>query len=110
MSVENISVYVNQAYSEFTKTLNGEKLTPLNIVSLCLSTMQVAAKMVELKGLEKKQVVLSVFDRYIKENPDSSSLLVILPNMIDLFIKVEKQELKINMKPSNCFKLCNKRR
>ncbi len=108
-----IQSYINQAYSDFIKIVEGSEgkgITPLNIASLCLNVMQIAGRFVSLRGLEKKQVVLGVFDRYISEHPDASILVSILPNMIDLFVSVENKELKINVNPSNCFKICNRRK
>jgi hypothetical protein len=91
------------------ETMSGE----FSPITVCITAMKIVETFPNLKGSEKKHLVLKCVEVLIRKIGGSELVLDILPLMIDNIISVEKGELVIgNEKVTSCClslrKLCNK--
>ncbi len=103
--------YNAELYAQFKELISKEGLTPLNISRICVSLMQATERHTELKGHEKKELILNVVKRYADEDSGnfSSVFIDMLPDLIDTFVAVDKHRLVIANKEAKgcCIDICN---
>jgi hypothetical protein len=115
-NVENVSLEnkVDTGVSPLADTIiqnlesiyTGE-LSPLNIVAVATTAMQVVEKIPKLKGGQKKALVLSVIHKLAEKNNVDKSLLAIIPDVIDMAIAIQNGVTVIAPQVSKCcFSLC----
>lgn len=104
----------NQAVTEelITNTINqvellikDKKITPENILPLCISVMQLAEK-TSLKGTDKKELVLIVMNKLVEKYQGDVSLLSLLPVFIDKAIELDKNQIQIEPVVESAKKCC----
>lgn len=104
----------NQAVTEelITNTINqvellikDKKITPENILPLCISAMQLAEK-TSLKGTDKKELVLIVMNKLVEKYQGDVSLLSLLPVFIDKAIELDKNQIQIEPVVESAKKCC----
>lgn len=61
---------VDAVINSIEGALNGQPLTKLNIVRVVATCMQVTEEMSALTGPQKKQVLMTALEKYLKEKPD----------------------------------------
>lgn len=97
--------------SEIEKVTQNEKITAVNILTICLSGMQIVEKMPSLKGSEKKELVIKGIEAVLAKSNSDSALSALLPSFIDNMIGVEKGKITISIDPEEtvtcCFAFCN---
>lgn len=107
-----ITSNADKIYSLINIFLKGEKLTEANILHIVLQIMKIVDKYPELKGEEKKQIIIDVLKKYVNENAEEerkATLLTLidltLPVAIDTFIALDKSEMVIKFKKKvrTCF-------
>lgn len=91
--------------------LDKELLTSNNILDILLNLMIAIEKFENIKGEQKKNVIIQVFNIYLEDKDDVSNELkelvkFLLPKIIDTFISIDKREVKI--KVSKCLKITKK--
>jgi hypothetical protein len=110
-SVQASSVHAEALYAQLKELVAKDGLSPLNISRVCVMLMQESEKYSELKGQEKKALILSVVQRYADEDSGnfSSVFIDMLPDLIDTFIAVDKHRLVIAKKEGKgcCIDICN---
>lgn len=90
---------------EIKKILNGEKMSASNVMFILVSLMQTVESFNNLKGVNKKHLILSVLNKYIEEEVEDEDeertlkLLVsmTLPSAMDMLVSIDKKELKIKL-------------
>lgn len=104
----------NQVVTEelITNTINqiellikDKKITPENILPLCISTMQLAEK-TALKGTDKKELVMMVMNKLVEKYQGDVSLLSLLPMFIDKAIELDKNQIQIEPVVESVKKCC----
>ena len=102
--------YVDSLYN--TLTNSNSVLTKENITTIVVNLMQLVEKYPDLTGVQKKQLVIDVVNKFIKDNTegDEEEILltfanIFLPTLIDTFVSVDKKKIVIKMKKtfSSCF-------
>jgi hypothetical protein len=92
--------------TEFENT----EISPLNIMDILLKLMKKAEVISNLKGEDKKRLVLEAVEFLLKKSNLEETFLKFLPNLIDSIISVEKGEIKIKENISKkllcCFSKC----
>ena len=105
----------NRTYQELKKVLGGEKLTPSNVTIILVSMMQVVEGYTDLKGPQKKAVILDAINHLIDDqvqDPNDKNVLQILvratlPTVIDTLVSIDRRELSIKVKKVfNCILKC----
>lgn len=103
--IKNISPS-ERLYDELKKIVGEGKLTSSNIVTILISLMQIVENY-DVKGTEKKAIILDVLDHLIDDTMDAeeaknlkSLIQFILPSVIDTFISLDKKEIVIKLKKS----------
>lgn len=98
-------------YDELKKILGTGKLTSSNVVTVLLSLMQVVEKYGDVKGIQKKAVILDALNHLIEdtlEGQEATDLKLLvqltLPTVIDTFVSLDKKEIAIKLKKT-CKKL-----
>lgn len=88
------------------KTLSGES----SPVTMCITAMKIVETFPNLKGSEKKQLVLDCVKILLQKIGANEIVLEILPMVIDNLISIEKGELVIGNEKIEtcCFSLCKK--
>jgi hypothetical protein len=97
---------VERLYEEVKRLLYGGKLTPTNVVIILVELMKIVDGYPELKGAQKKQVLLEAINMLIDDQhdnvEDSNNLKMIvkmtLPAVIDVAVSIDKKQLKIKAK------------
>ena len=109
-SVENL-------YRELKQLLNGSKLTEGNVVSILISLMRFIDTFPNLRGYQKKLVILEamniMIDDQYKDDPEhclnlKTLVSMTLPGVIDAFVEIDKKKINIKIKKSinNLIKCC----
>jgi hypothetical protein len=97
---------VIQNLYEFIDSLGkNQQLSCKTISIFVLKLMQVVEKSKHLSGVEKKDCIIVVLDHYIDKNMENLEnanelkmfVNLVVPNMIDVYIGLDKNKIKINM-------------
>lgn len=105
--------YIDSLYNTLTK--NNSPLTKENITTIVLNLMQFVEKYPDLTGKQKKQLVIHVIKKFIKDTTDKEEEEVLLafadiflPTIVDTLVSVDKKEIVIKLKKtfSSCFPCC----
>jgi len=104
--VNVIEKCTNDLYKDLENILGDGSLTPINFATTCISLMQNVESFTNLRGLEKKDVILRVFEKYIAEEQPDDIVLNIIPSFIDAMISVDRGEISIKIKPEKCLAAC----
>lgn len=99
------TIPVDRLYVVLNKIIGPENnLNTLNIVTIIVTLMQIVDKFKDVKGPQKKVVIITVLDKYVRESMDAtkeetkSIRLIIdktIPTLIDTLISVDKKTLSI---------------
>jgi len=76
----------------------GEQLTMLNIIEICLSLMATAETIPNSTGQQRKQLVLQAIGVYLQKTGGDPSLVNLLPPFIDSAVALERGDLTIATK------------
>ena len=111
-----VNTLIDNIYKDLSQIVGDKKLTTTNIVNITISLMQIVEKYPTLHGKEKKELVIYVLKKSVKDHifdtdSEESLLLFIetfLPSIIDSVISIDKKELTINItkKLKSCFSCC----
>jgi hypothetical protein len=105
MSTKSISIETD-ALVDFIRRYLDRRMDLENIPELVIQTMRIAQKMTHLTGIQKKTAVTKAIvlciDRSDVAGPFEGILLQLVPKLCDAFIKVDKGQLVINKKLTNC--------
>ena len=99
-------VAAERMYEELKKVVGDGKLTTTNVITILVSLMQTVDGYVDLKGAQKKAVVLEAILHLIEEEVQDETekeqfkqlVLLTLPSVVDNFVKLDKKKLKIKTK------------
>jgi len=111
------SIVINKLYDEIIQIMDGEKINLSNGITFGVNLMQLVEKYKTFTGKEKKQIVIDVINKIIKEQVDDENTErdlitfanTVLPTTIDTIISIDKKKIIINTKKffKNFFnKLC----
>jgi len=75
--------------------VQGEELSMLNIIQICLSLMTMAEKVPHTTGPQRKQIVLQAVSTYLDKTGGDPNLVNLLPPFIDAAIALEKGDTQI---------------
>ena len=97
---------VKALYNQLNNLLHGQKLTSSNIVTITLHLMQFVEKYPNIKGSQRKKIVIQVLKQFVADKVDDPTeeeniLLIIqmtIPSLIDTIISVDKGEIAIKTK------------
>lgn len=105
------SELIDKLYKNLSDILEGEKINTTNVVLIATNLIQIVERYPELKGVQKKLLLIHVLKRFVKDNLDGEEETAVLtfidlflPSVIDTIISVDKKEIAIKMKKS--FKIC----
>ena len=109
-------VAAERMYEELKKVVGDGKLTTTNVITILVNLMQTVDGYVDLKGVQKKAVVLEAILHLIEEEVQDETekeqfkqlVLLTLPSVVDSFVKLDKKKLKIKTKKviSNFMQCC----
>jgi hypothetical protein len=110
MEVQVPLAAVDRLYAELNSMIGTGTITSTNIITILFSLMQTIEQYTNVNGVQKKAVIIRVLDRFIKDKLGNTqeardvSLIVktALPSVIDTFVAIDTQKLKIKSK--QCFK------
>jgi hypothetical protein len=108
---DELEVYVERLRKILGDFLGDGDLTPANTAEACLILMKAVEEYRELKGPQKKELVLRVLRRHASGVEKKLDLPTdLLSTMIDILIRVDKKKVIINAKKclGFCLSLCRK--
>jgi hypothetical protein len=113
VSSTTTSSIVEELYEEIKRLLHGGKLTTSNVVVVVINLMRLVEKYSELKGHQKKQVILEAVKMLINDSndnvEDNEQLIMLvnmtLPSVIDVIISIDRKKIKIKIKKAWKFML-----
>ena len=91
-------------YDTFIGVINEDDFNITKVIILVTNLMQAVEKYTELKGSEKKVIVLYVIERFIEATKNNTAKDVLnlakpmLPELIDTIMNVDKRKIKIRAK------------
>lgn len=88
-----------------TVTCESE-ITVSNVLSVCVSLMQLVERYPKLKGSEKKDLVIRAIQLLIEKKGGDMSIMGMVPFFIDKAIAISNGELSIDVKSSCSDMLC----
>lgn len=90
---------VESLVEKLEKVVGDGELSADVILSLTITSMQLVEKVKNLKGQEKKDLVLNSLEKLIeKKGGDYKEILKFIPKVIDNFIGIENGEIKFTSK------------
>lgn len=100
----------DKLYLQLLSIIGINKLTPSSIVIITAQLMQIISTITTMSGIQKKELVISVLNRFIIEkmgdNEESQAVKTIiyatLPTIIDTYVSIDKKELIIKIKSCWC--------
>lgn len=108
---------INRLYNKLEEILGENKLSCDNLISVVVLLMQYVETYKELKGEEKRNIIIRVLKRFIadkignEEGAYDINLLIktTLPDIIDSLVAVDKKQLVIKTQKNvkNLFSCCN---
>lgn len=105
----------DKLYNSLSSLVGDEKITTDNIVSIATNLMQIVDTYPELKGVEKKSMIMHVLKRFVRDRLDGDVentvimfIDLLLPSVIDTIVSVDKKEIvvKIHKSLKSCFSCC----
>lgn len=88
-------------------TVEGE-VTFGNVLSICLSLMQLVERYPKMKGSEKKDLVIRGVRHIISKNGGNEVIMGVIPVFIDKAVSINNGEISLNV-PKNFFSCCGKK-
>lgn len=110
---------IDKLYNSLSRIVEGEKINTTNVVSIVTNLIQIVEKYPDIKGEQKKLLLIHVLKNFVKNNLDDEEKIAVLtfidlflPSVIDTIISVDKKEIVIKMKKSFkvCFPCCFKKK
>lgn len=102
-----IDIYVNEVLEQLENIVGGDEINATNILLFSLNLEQVVERYKDLKGKQKKELVLRVFKRYAeKHNSELGHLLDFLPGFIDVSISLDRGDAKIQIDAEQVVTCC----
>jgi hypothetical protein len=103
---------ITRLYTQLKDIVGDATIDRENIVGIALALMQLVEEYQDVKGPQKKDLVLHVLKLFIKDTipdqseaePVTSVVELTLPTVIDTIVSVDKKELKIKLR-KGCGKL-----
>ena len=92
-------------YNDFKEIIGDGNIDASNIMSICVNLMQIVDTVPNLRGRDKKNLVLSVFKRYSDEIPLPKMVLDMIPTVIDMVISLDRGEVVVKV-VKGLFKCC----
>lgn len=95
---------IKPIYDQIGIFLDGNKLSTYNIIDLSINLMKFIETFPELSGIEKKNIVLHVLNKfsndYLNDGHNKTNIInfieYILPSLIDSIISIDNKEIIIN--------------
>lgn len=103
---EHIEKNVEELFNELMIFVGEEKISAINILSICIHLMQIVEKYPKLNGPQKKQLVIKVFELYFAKNGGDPTLMGVLSSFIDTAINIEKGNVEISISPGQVLTCC----
>lgn len=105
--MSEIKTNLDKLVEQTEKTLSGEG----SPITICITAMKIVETFPNLKGSEKKTLVLDCVKNILQKIGANEIILEILPMVIDNLISVEKGELVIGNEKIEtcCFSLCKRK-
>lgn len=105
---------VDEIYEKFTDIVGFKTITTANIIYLSVNLMQLVERYPDIKGKEKKAIVLDILKKYIsdyEENEETEKSLLlfidtVLPSTIDTMVSLDRSELVIKLPINSLFACC----
>jgi hypothetical protein len=97
---------VTRLYTELKNIVGDRTVDRENVVGIALALMQLVENYREVKGPQKKELVLHVLKLFIEDTISNQSeaklvtgvIELTLPTVIDTIVSVDKKELKIKLR------------
>jgi hypothetical protein len=108
-------IFVEKLYHSLKVIVGDKNMDTNNIISITTNLMQIIEKYPDLKGEEKKFILIHVIKKFVKDNVDNENqknvltfIDLFLPSFIDTVISVDKKEIIIKVKKGikDCFTCC----
>jgi hypothetical protein len=100
-NVEEVRNLADNIIEKLQSVYTGD-LSPINMVAVVTTIMQLVEKVPKLKGGQKKALVLSVLDKLADKSGIDKSILAFVPDMIDMAIAIQNGVTKIAPNVGKC--------
>lgn len=102
-----IEAHIDHALGQLEKIIGNDEIKPANVLLFALHLEQIVEQYEELKGPQKKELVLKVFKKYMgKHGGDKYNAMEFLPGFIDVSVSLDKGEATINLDAENAVMCC----
>jgi hypothetical protein len=91
---------VDQLVASINTMVGNEQITSFNILSICMSLMQIVEKYPNLQGHQKKELVLRALDVALSKKGGNNALMALIPSFIDNVISIDNDQVKISIDPA----------
>lgn len=97
---------VDQLIACINIAVGNEQITAFNILSICINLMQIVEKFPNLKGSQKKELVLRALDAAISQRGGDKGLIALIPSFIDNAISIQNGNIQISVTPEEVAGCC----
>lgn len=97
---------VDRVVEQIESAIKNEKISVMNILTVCISAMQIVETFPNLKGEQKKEVVLKAVENILKRQEGDVQILSILPSFIDKAVSLDKGVVTISLDTKNLTSCC----
>lgn len=98
--METTNVNLLKTIDKIDSLINDQKeINRENICQILIFTMQFVETFPDLTGNDKKHIVFQAFEKVLEKTQGDNTLLLLLPNMIDSMINLDKGNVSIHLSP-----------
>lgn len=88
---------VENVADQIEKMIGDKNVDAASIMSICISAMQLVERMKDLKGEQKKTLVLDSLSKVIEKKGGDLAILAVIPQFIDSCISIEKGQIRFKL-------------
>lgn len=104
-------IHFDMLLEDLEKIIGNGEINPMNVFSVTINLMQVTEGYGDLKGVEKKDLVLKVLKKFLEnhggDHIGNDTLIGLLPSFIDAAIDLDKGEVTIKVNTKSMLACCS---
>lgn len=89
--------YIEEVLNQVDSMIDGNKPNRHNLIKLTVNLMKFVEKYPDIHGVEKKQLVIAVLERYLEKTGVDKAIIQLIPSFIDMAVALSKKEVVIKM-------------
>lgn len=103
---EQNNVNIQGIIAQIDDIVKDQAVDAVNVLVIALNAMQLVESLPNLKGQQKKDIVLQVMRAVLERHGGHNELMGLIPSFIDTTISVDRGDVVIKIKPQEVVSCC----